>query len=50
LPVFMKHWEAGSSLMEANFQANSAVYHAFGVDPARGLAMTVYGDPFISCN
>ncbi len=46
-PVFIEHLEAGATLIEANFLANQAVDRAFGLDPARGLAMTVYGDPFL---
>ncbi|MET1111291.1 MAG: CHAT domain-containing protein, partial [Allosphingosinicella sp.] len=45
LPPFLKHWSGGASLIEANFEANKIVDRAFAHDPARGLAMTVYGNP-----
>lgn len=47
LPIFLEHWSKGESLIEANFAANKAVDRYFACDPARGLAMTVFGDPTI---
>jgi hypothetical protein len=47
LPIFMREYENGASLIEANFAANGAVDSAFALDPARGLAMTLFGDPNI---
>lgn len=45
LPAFLEHWMKGAKLIEANFEANKVVDKAFAQDPARGLAMTVYGNP-----
>jgi hypothetical protein len=45
LPVFLEHWSQGYSLIEANFCANKAVDQSFSKDPARGLAMTILGNP-----
>lgn len=45
LPVFLDKWKGGSSVMDASFQANLAVAKALGADPAKCLAMTVFGDP-----
>jgi len=45
LPEFMKRWSRGERLIEANFAANQVVDEAFSYDPARGLAMTILGDP-----
>ena len=45
LPAFLTQWTAGASLIEANFQANQVVDRIFAGDPARALAMTVYGNP-----
>ena len=47
LPVFLEHWSRGEPLIEANFAANKVVDRNFACDPARGLAMTVFGDPTI---
>ncbi len=47
LPVFLEHWSRGESLIEANFAANKVVDRSFAYDPARGLAMTVFGNPTI---
>ena len=44
LDAFLSRWEAGSRLMDAAFAANQAVDKRFALDPARGLAMTTYGD------
>ncbi|CRI67020.1 hypothetical protein THIOKS13330026 [Thiocapsa sp. KS1] len=45
LPEFLKRWSDGASLIEANFAANQVVDQRFSQDPARGLAMTVFGNP-----
>jgi len=45
LPIFLKHWSNGSSLIEANFAANQIVDHNFSQDTERGLAMTILGNP-----
>ena len=45
LPEFMCHWFQGKSLIEANFAANQVVGRQFSQDPARGLAMTILGNP-----
>lgn len=47
LPVFLEHWSQGERLIEANFAANKVVDRTFAKDPARGLAMTVMGNPSI---
>jgi hypothetical protein len=44
LPAFLERWKAGCSLVEANFEANRIVDRNFAHDPARGLAMTVFGN------
>lgn len=45
LPIFLEHWSQGYTIIEANFCANKAVDQYFSQDPARGLAMTVFGNP-----
>lgn len=45
LPAFLDAWTNGSTLAEANFQANRAVAKGLGSEPAKCLAMTLYGDP-----
>jgi CHAT domain-containing protein len=45
LPTFLEKWKAGSTLMDANFEANRIVAKGLGQDPAKCLAMTVFGDP-----
>lgn len=45
LPNFLERWTRGATLIDANFRANQAVDLHFARDPARGLAMTVYGNP-----
>ncbi len=45
LPPFLQKWEQGATLIEANFAANAAVDRSFALDPARGLAMTLFGVP-----
>jgi hypothetical protein len=47
LPVFMDHWSRGERFIQANFAANQAVDRQFSSDPARGLAMTLFGNPFL---
>ncbi len=45
LPAFLENWWQGHPLIEANFAANKLVDRTFAQDPARGLAMTVFGNP-----
>ena len=45
LPAFLGCWTKGAMLIEANFHANQVVDQRFAQDPARGLAMAVYGNP-----
>jgi hypothetical protein len=45
LPEFLDHWNHGKSLIEANFAANQTTDRRFSRDPARGLAMTIFGNP-----
>ncbi|WP_439549056.1 CHAT domain-containing protein [Falsiroseomonas sp.] len=45
LPTFLERWLSGETLIEANFAANQVVDRNFAYDPARGLAMTIFGDP-----
>jgi CHAT domain-containing protein len=45
LPEFLMRWFQGESLIEANFAANQIVDQRFSQDPARGLAMTIFGNP-----
>jgi hypothetical protein len=47
LPIFLEHWSQGDTLIEANFCANKSVDQYFSQDPARGLAMTVFGNPVL---
>ena len=47
LPEFLRHWTNGVTLLEANFQANRAVDAAFCLNPADGLALTVFGNPLL---
>ncbi len=44
LPAFLEQWQNGRSLIEANFEANRVVDRNFAQDPARGLAMTIFGN------
>lgn len=48
LPAFLERWNSGATLIEANFIANQVVDQRFAQDPARGLAMTVFGNPELS--
>jgi len=45
LPTFLDNWMAGKPLVEANFLANQHVAKELGAEPAKALAMHVYGDP-----
>jgi hypothetical protein len=47
LPAFLTHWSAGEPLIQANFAANKIVDQYFALDPAKGLAMTVFGNPMV---
>lgn len=47
LPPFLDHWASGATAMAATFEANKVVDKAFRLDPARGLAMTVFGNPLV---
>jgi CHAT domain-containing protein len=48
LPAFLEQWQNGRSLLEANFEANRVVDRYFAQDPAKGLAMTVFGNGTLS--
>lgn len=48
LEAFLRHWEAGETAMEANYCSNRLIDARFAQDNARGLAMTVYGNPFLT--
>jgi hypothetical protein len=47
LPAFLTHWSRGEPLIQANFAANKIVDQYFALDPAKGLAMTVFGNPMV---
>jgi hypothetical protein len=47
LPVFLDQWSKGEPLIEANFAANRVVDKYFALDPARGLAMSLFGNPLL---
>lgn len=47
LPVFLESWESGETAMQACWAANMKVLTAFAQDPARGLALTVFGNPLL---
>jgi hypothetical protein len=47
LPAFLMQWSRGESLIQANFAANKIVDQYFALDPAKGLAMTVFGNPMV---
>jgi len=47
LPAFLTAWEAGDKLIDANASANRAVAREMGDSPARVMAMTLYGNPFL---
>jgi tetratricopeptide (TPR) repeat protein len=48
LPAFLDAWDSGEPVIDACFLANIAVRSKLGDDPAKYLAMTVYGDPLAS--
>ncbi|MBX9596013.1 MAG: CHAT domain-containing protein [Roseomonas sp.] len=48
LPEFLSRWSAGERLIHAVHEANLCVAKGFPHDPARSLAMTLYGDPFLT--
>lgn len=48
LDAFLARWEAGDRLMDAAFAANQTVDKRFALDPARGLAMTTYGNGLLT--
>ena len=50
LPEFLHHWTNGVTLVESNFMANRAVDAALSLNPADGLAMTVFGNPLLRFN
>lgn len=45
LPAFLGAWSEGEVSIDACYLANQAVQQKFGFDPAKALAMSVYGDP-----
>jgi len=45
LPTFLDELKRGSPVIDANFQANLVVAQNWGFDPAKSLAMNVFGDP-----
>lgn len=45
-PAFLERWDAGDQVIDAVFKANQEVGKATGYDPARFLALHVFGDPF----
>ncbi|MBC2807030.1 CHAT domain-containing protein [Rhizobium ruizarguesonis] len=45
-PTFLERWDAGDQVIDAVFKANQDVGKATGYDPARYLALHVFGDPF----
>jgi hypothetical protein len=45
LPAFLQAWNIGMPVIDACFEANVAVRSQLADDPAKYLAMTVYGDP-----
>lgn len=47
LPAFLGAWSSGESLIVANHVANRHVDARYAMDPARGLAMSVFGDPLL---
>ena len=44
LERFLEAWEAGDTVLEANYKANLYVQERLGPEPALCHAMTVYGD------
>lgn len=47
LPIFLSESERGALVIDANFEANLSVTRAFGTDPAKSLAMNVFGNPLM---
>src|SRR3546814_5449877 len=47
LPAFLEHSKAGKRLIDACFEANRVFDSRCAQDPARGLAMTPFGNPEI---
>lgn len=47
LPAFLDAWLKGETLIAANHVANRHVDGRYALDPARGLAMIVFGDPLL---
>lgn len=45
VPTFLKRWHAGSSMIDAVFDANANVRDKFSGEPRDCLAMHLYGDP-----
>lgn len=45
LPAFLRAWDAGAPVIDACYEANQEVKDRLGDDPAKFLAMSVYGDP-----
>lgn len=48
LEKFLERWEAGDTVLDANFAANKYVEQRLGLEPGLCLAMTVYGDPLLT--
>lgn len=47
LPTFLAAWSNGESVLDACFEANERVRSIMGDDPAKYLAMSVYGNPMM---
>lgn len=47
LNAFLKAWNGGSPIIDAYRAGNEAVAAATSIDPARSLAMSLYGNPFV---
>lgn len=48
LERFLEAWEAGDTVLDANFKANQYVQQRLGPEPGLGLAMVVYGDVLLT--
>lgn len=48
LEAFLASWRGGAQLIDAAFAANQAVQKAFSYNLRRSLAMTLYGNPFLT--
>ena len=46
LPRFLRGWNDGQSVIDAVYEANQEVGRNTGFEPARYLALTVFGDSF----